>query len=169
MASTGGGSASKIEGAILKDLKVLRDDRGFLMEMLRCDDPFFERFGQAYMTCCAPGVAKAWHYHKEQTDHFVCLRGQALVVLYDSRADAPSREQTMEVLLEAPPGGALQPQLLRIPPGVLHGFASRTPEEAWILNIPNRPYRYESPDEFRLPWNSPEVPYSWPAYIQRGG
>lgn len=169
MTSKHGEAQPKIEGIILKELKVLRDDRGFLMEMLRCDDPFFERFGQVYVTCCAPGVAKAWHYHKEQTDHFICMKGHALVALYDSRTDSPSRGQTMEVILEAPPGGGSPPRLLRIPPGVIHGFAAARDDEAWILNVPNRPYRYASPDEFRLPWNSPEVPYSWPAHIQRGG
>jgi dTDP-4-dehydrorhamnose 3,5-epimerase len=162
-------SAQKIEGVILKPLKVLHDDRGFLMEMLRCDDPFFERFGQVYVTCCAPGVAKAWHYHKEQTDHFVCMKGRALVVLYDPRPSSPSRGEIMEVLLGAPPGGGGAPQLLRIPAGVVHGFAATQGDEAWILNVPNRPYRYDSPDEFRLPWNSPEVPYTWPADTQRGG
>jgi len=26
------------------------------MEMLRCDDPMFEKFGQVYITTCYPGV-----------------------------------------------------------------------------------------------------------------
>ena len=39
------------------------DERGRLMEMLRCDDPIFKGFGQVYLTTAYPGVVKAWHYH----------------------------------------------------------------------------------------------------------
>ncbi len=78
-----------IEGVRTKDLKVIPDERGFLMEMLRSDDEIFERFGQVYITCCNPNVVKGWHYHKKQIDHFVCLSGMAHVVLDDSRQDSP--------------------------------------------------------------------------------
>jgi dTDP-4-dehydrorhamnose 3,5-epimerase len=36
------------------------------MEILRRDDPIFQKFGQVYMTTNYPGVVKAWHYHKKQ-------------------------------------------------------------------------------------------------------
>ena len=35
-----------IEGVKTKALKVIADERGFLMEMLRSDDEIFENFGQ---------------------------------------------------------------------------------------------------------------------------
>ncbi len=60
-------------------------------------------------------------------------------------------------------------KLLLIPWGVIHGFAADERDEAWILNVPKRPYRYASPDEFRLAWNGSGVPYAWTAHIQRGG
>jgi dTDP-4-dehydrorhamnose 3,5-epimerase len=34
-----------IEGVKVKKLKVVPDERGRLMEILRCDDPMFEKFG----------------------------------------------------------------------------------------------------------------------------
>jgi dTDP-4-dehydrorhamnose 3,5-epimerase len=61
---------AKIEGVIVKKLRVIPDERGFLMEMLRCDDDFFKAFGQVYLSVAYPGVVKGWHYHKHQTDHF---------------------------------------------------------------------------------------------------
>ena len=64
-----------IDGVIVKPLKVIPDERGWLMEMLRADDPFFQKFGQCYLTVVYPGVVKGWHYHKKQTDHFVCVQG----------------------------------------------------------------------------------------------
>ncbi|MCL4415477.1 MAG: dTDP-4-dehydrorhamnose 3,5-epimerase, partial [Actinobacteria bacterium] len=47
-----------IEGVKIKKLKVIPDERGRLMEMLRCDDDFFTKFGQVYMTTAYPGVVK---------------------------------------------------------------------------------------------------------------
>jgi dTDP-4-dehydrorhamnose 3,5-epimerase len=52
-----------IEGVVARAQRLIPDDRGFLMEMLRSDWPEFKRFGQAYMTACYPGIVKAWHYH----------------------------------------------------------------------------------------------------------
>ncbi len=158
-----------IQGVAVKPLRCLVDDRGFLMEILRSDEPMFERFGQVYLTCCRPGFAKAWHYHREQTDHFMCLRGRCLVVLYDNREGSPTRGQVQEFRLAAPPGGEDEAMLLKIPRLVVHGFAALDEEEAHILNIPTALYRYDAPDELRLPWNSPEVPYAWPPHVTAGG
>lgn len=162
-----------IDGVRIKNLKSIPDERGFLMELLRCDEEVFERFGQVYITGCTKGVAKAWHYHKEQTDHFVCVWGKALVVLYDMRTESPTVGKTQEVVLEAPPPSSEKagrtPLLVKIPPLVTHGFTALDCDEARIINIPTIPYRYENPDEFRFPWNSPEIPYAWPPGVKKGG
>lgn len=92
-----------IQGVQVKPLRVFPDDRGLLMEMLRADEPIFEQFGQAYITACSRGVAKAWHYHRQQTDHFVCVVGTALVVLYDMRDDSPTRGTVQDFTLHSPP------------------------------------------------------------------
>ncbi|HUV82202.1 MAG TPA: dTDP-4-dehydrorhamnose 3,5-epimerase, partial [archaeon] len=39
-----------IDGVNIKNLKVVPDERGWLMEILRCDDDIYEQFGQVYMT-----------------------------------------------------------------------------------------------------------------------
>lgn len=145
-----------IRGAQLKRLRLIPDDRGFLMEMLRSDWPEFERFGQAYLTACYPGAIKAWHYHKRQTDHFVCVSGMARVVLFDDREDSPTRGVVNEFHL-----GHLNPVLLKIPPLVYHGFTAEGGQTALIVNFPTELYNYEAPDEHRLPYDDPSIPYSW--------
>lgn len=160
---------SRIPGVVVKPLRLIPDDRGFLMEMLRADDPVFEQFGQVYITGCRRGVAKAWHYHKEQTDHFIGVWGRALVVLCDLRGGSPAYKVCEEYILEAPPCKEYDPILLKIPPGVVHGFTALEGEEARIVNIPTQVYRYDDPDEYRYPWNSPEIPYQWPDFVTRGG
>jgi dTDP-4-dehydrorhamnose 3,5-epimerase len=145
-----------IHGVVVKPLRVIPDDRGYLMEMLRCDDPFFERFGQSYLTAAYPGVIKGWHYHKVQVDHFVCVSGIAKVVLYDNREDSPTRGELQQFFM-----GHLNPILLLIPRLVLHGFTAVGAEPALIINFPTDPYNYQEPDEFRVAWNSPDIPYDW--------
>ena len=145
-----------IQDVVVKPLRVIPDDRGYLMEMLRCDDPFFERFGQSYLTAAYPAVVKGWHYHKIQVDHFVCVSGLAKVVLYDRREGSPTHGELQEFFM-----GQLNPILLRIPPLVLHGFTAVGRDPALIINFPSDPYDYQDPDEFRVAWNSPEVPYDW--------
>ena len=74
-----------ISGVMVKQLKVIPDERGRLMEILRSDDEAFIKFGQVYMTTAYPGVIKGWHYHKLQTDNFAVVQGMIKLVLYDSR------------------------------------------------------------------------------------
>ena len=63
-----------IEGVKTKSLRVIPDERGWLMEILRSDErDLFSTFGQVYVSATYPGVVKAWHYHKEQVDNFACV------------------------------------------------------------------------------------------------
>src|SRR5215470_19678966 len=104
-----------IDGVVLKNLKVIPDERGWLMEIFRRDDPFFQQFGQVYLTVAYPGVVKGWHFHKRQTDHFACVKGNMKVVLYDGREDSPTKGLVNEFFL-----GELNPMLVVIPNFVLH-------------------------------------------------
>lgn len=145
-----------IQDAQVKTLKVIPDERGRLTEMLRCDDDIFRGFGQVYMTTAYPGVVKAWHYHKKQWDHFVCVRGMMKVVLYDSREDSRTHGEVNEFFL-----GEHRPILLQIPPLVYHGFKCISEYEAIVINCPTEVYDYENPDEFRVDPHHNDIPYDW--------
>lgn len=145
-----------IDGVKLKDLKVIPDDRGLLMEMWRSDDPDFQKFGQCYVTMVYPGVIKAWHYHRKQIDHFVCVSGMAKVVLFDDRKDSPTRGETNTFVI-----GWQRQRMIIIPNGVYHGFTPVGTDPAMIVNIPTEVYNYDEPDEFRLPYDDPSIGYDW--------
>jgi len=145
-----------IDGVRVKRLRVVPDERGYIMEMLRSDWAEFERFGQVYTTAVYPGAVKAWHYHRVQTDHFVCLHGMAKVVLYDSREYSPTHEEIDEFFM-----GHLNPILLKIPPGVMHGLKGISPDLTLVVNIPTELYNYDEPDEHRLPAHTKQIPYNW--------
>lgn len=149
-------SKELIDGVSLKPLKKIIDDRGFLMEILRSDWKEFEKFGQAYITVCNPDVAKAWHYHKIQTDHFAVLNGTAKVVLYDARGDSKTFGRINEFIMSLD-----EPFLLKIPKLVFHGFTPVGNSPATILNIPTQLYDYSKPDEFRRPYNWNGIKYDW--------
>ena len=145
-----------IHGVHVKPLKVIADERGYLMEMLRCDDPFFQRFGQTYVSVAYPGVVKGWHYHKLQTDHFVIVKGMMKVVLYDQRTDSPTKGMVNEFFM-----GEKNPVLVTIPPDVVHGMKGVGTEPAMLINVPTEPYRHDQPDEYRIDPHENDIPYRW--------
>lgn len=150
------GKDKTIFGVMVKKLSPIKDERGYLVELLRSDWKEFEKFGQAYLTVCKPGFAKAWHFHKKQTDNFTCVKNNALVALYDNRPESPTRGIVNEFVI-----GEKNPCLIKIPPRVIHGFSAHGKKEAYIINIPNELYNYDKPDEFRLPFDDKTVPYKW--------
>lgn len=145
-----------IEGVTTRKLRLIPDERGYLMEILRSDWEEFEKFGQVYVTAVYPGVVKAWHYHRHQTDHFACLQGMAKVVLYDGREGSPTKGEVNEFFI-----GPLNPLLIKIPPSVMHGFKGLGPGLTLMVNVPTELYNYDSPDEYRLPPHTDQIPYDW--------
>ena len=154
--------AQLIAGVQTKKLKWLCDDRGRLMEMIRCNDEIFRGFGQVYATTVKPGVVKAWHYHKKQEDSFVPLVGKLRIGLYDARENSPTKGQVQEFLLDA-----ADPCVFQIPRGVFHGFECAGDVESMVLNVPNMPYDHEHPDEYRIDPFKNDIPFKWNA--TRGG
>ena len=145
-----------IDGVKVKKLKVIPDERGRLMEMVRCDDEDFVKFGQVYMTTAYPGVVKGWHYHKKQYDNMVVVRGMMKIVLYDNRKNSPTHGEINEFF-----AGPHNPVRVTIPPGVCHGFKCVGAEEAVVVNTVTEPYDYKNPDEFRFPPHGDDIPYDW--------
>lgn len=145
-----------IDGVKTKKLKVIPDERGRLMEMLRSDDEEFVKFGQIYMTTAYPGVVKGWHFHKVQLDNFVVVRGMMKIVLFDSREGSPTFGEVNEFFL-----GEHNTIMLQIPNYVYHGFKCISEEEAIVINCPTEVYNYKEPDEFRVHPHDNDIPYDW--------
>ncbi|HBU69948.1 MAG TPA: dTDP-4-dehydrorhamnose 3,5-epimerase [Elusimicrobia bacterium] len=145
-----------IDGVKVKQLKPHCDERGRVMELMRSDWPEFIRFGQVYMTTAYPGVVKGWHYHKKQTDSFICVKGMMKVVLYDSRKGSKTKGEVNEFFI-----GEHNPMLVQIPKNVYHGFKCISETEAMIINAPTETFNYKEPDEYRLPADTKKIPYNW--------
>ena len=145
-----------IDGVRIKELRLIPDERGWLMEMLRSDDGIFQKFGQVYVSVAYPGVVKGWHYHKIQTDFFTIVAGMMKVVLYDARPESPTKGEVNEFFM-----GEQNPLLITIPPGVLHGMKAVGGKRAYLVNCPTEPYNHQSPDEHRVDPHDGEIPYDW--------
>jgi dTDP-4-dehydrorhamnose 3,5-epimerase len=146
----------RIHGVKTKALRLVPDERGWLMEILRADDAdLFTKFGQVYVSATYPGVVKAWHYHREQVDNFACIAGMVKLVLVDTRPDSPTKGVTNEFFV-----GVQNPMLVQVPNLVYHGWKCVSPETSLVVNVPNEPYSYTEPDEYRLAAHD-TLPYDW--------
>jgi dTDP-4-dehydrorhamnose 3,5-epimerase len=146
----------RIEGVKVKPLKMIPDERGWLMEVLRADETdLFTTFGQVYVSATYPGVVKAWHFHRKQVDNFACLAGMIKLVLIDTRDGSATKGAVNEFFL-----GTDQRILVQIPALVYHGWKCISTEMSMVLNIPSEPYHYHEPDEYRLEPHG-TLPYDW--------
>ena len=153
---TDAGGSGRIAGVVVRDLRVNRDPRGTLTELLRADwpDVFGAEmpFAQVYTSTTGPGVARdedKWHVHRHQTDRFYCVAGRIVVAIADGRAGSATNGAVMLVELAAS-DDAPAPLMVTIPPGTLHGFVVTSPGPATLLNFPNR--LYDPVDEGRTPF-----------------
>jgi dTDP-4-dehydrorhamnose 3,5-epimerase len=135
-----------IAGVKIKPLRVVADERGWLMEILRADETeLFTRFGQVYVSATYPGVVKAWHYHRKQIDNFACIAGMVKLVLIDTRTGSPTEGAVNEFFI-----GVHNPTLVQVPNLVYHGWKCIGSEASLVVNVPDEPYRRDEPDEYRL-------------------
>jgi len=78
------------------------------------------------------------------------------VGLYDAREDSPTHGEVQEVFL-----GEQSMVLLKIPIGVMHGYKTIGVEPSLLLNLPTMVYNPAQPDEYRLPYDTDQIPYNW--------
>jgi len=150
------GPQRTIEGVKVKLLRRIADERGWLMEILRADEPdLFAKFGQVYVSATYPGVVKAWHYHRKQVDNFACVAGMVKLVLIDTRVGSPTEGTINEFFI-----GDHSPALIQVPNLVYHGWKCISAEPSLVVNVPTEPYDRNEPDEYRLePHGS--LAYDW--------
>jgi dTDP-4-dehydrorhamnose 3,5-epimerase len=146
----------RIDGVKTKALRMIPDERGWLMEILRSDETdLFSAFGQVYISATYPGVVKAWHYHKRQVDNFACIAGMVKLVLVDTRPDSPTNGAINEFFI-----GTQAPMLVQVPNLVYHGWKCVSTDLAMVINVPTEAYKYSEPDEYRIePHHT--LPYDW--------
>jgi dTDP-4-dehydrorhamnose 3,5-epimerase len=148
---------STIEGVVAREVRHVPRDHGVITENYRAEwDPTGLPVGQVYQSRLYPGAIGAWSCHMKSIDRLFVNQGQLKVVLYDARPGSLSEGELMELHI-----GDFRPTFVVIPVGVWHGIQNVGPTDALMLNFPTHAYDYEDPDHWRLPYDSPEIPYTW--------
>ena len=114
-------SADLIAGVRIEPYALWPDDRGYFLEIARLGEGLVAQFpspgSQVSAALNYPGIIKAFHFHKFQTDYWVPAAGLLQVALVDLR-----RESATFGLKNTLYAGALRPWQLMIPPGVTWPF-----------------------------------------------
>ena len=116
-------------------LKIISDNRGKVMRMLRTDSQVFEKFGEIYFSTIYHQSIKGWHLHKESTLNYVCIKGKVKLVLFDNRKESSTKGVYQELILS--------PEdyfLVTIPPNIWNGFKGLDKNESIIANCLTLPH-----------------------------
>ena len=125
----------KIEGVVITELKIIRDERGQVMHMMRNDSDVFKSFGEIYFSTIFEDKIKAWHLHKEATLNYACISGEVRLVLYDDREESKSKGEYEDIILSPK-----KYFLITIPPNIWNGFKGLAKGESIIANCLNLPH-----------------------------
>ena len=151
-------SPDLISGVEISPFALWPDDRGYFLEVARLGQGLVAEFPAASTQISTalnyPGIIKAFHYHKFQTDYWVAAAGLLQVALVDLRCG--SRTFGVKNTLYI---GALRPWQLLIPPGVAHGYKVIGEQPSVLVYITNR--TYDPQDEGRIPHNDTAIAYDW--------
>jgi dTDP-4-dehydrorhamnose 3,5-epimerase len=144
-----------IEGVTCREVRSVVTANGVTTELYRNDWGIVDGdFQQALHVALRSGAVSAWHQHHERWDFLFAVGGHIRLVLYDPREDSATHGQ-VDVLHLAPQ----RPMLVAVPPYIWHGVQNLSSGGSSFLNFFDRPYDYDDPDEWRLPPDSPEIPY----------
>ena len=138
-----------IPGVEVIPLRRFEDERGWFAE-LRRDSRLPRRTVQTNLSFSRRGVIRGLHFHERgQDDLFVCLSGNARVVVLD-------RESGETFTLDI---GDDNPVAVWIPGHHAHGFEALT--DVLFLYHVTEEYDPADPDEHEIPWDDPRVADLW--------
>ena len=124
-----------IEGVKITKLKIISDQRGKVMHMLRNDSSIFQKFGEIYFSTIFKDSIKGWHLHSESYLNYACIYGKTKLVLYDDRVNSSTKGKFHEIILSRD-----NYFLVTIPPNVWNGFKGLEFEESIIANCLTLPH-----------------------------
>jgi dTDP-4-dehydrorhamnose 3,5-epimerase len=151
----------EIEGLLIIELNIFKDDRGFFTE--RYNEEKFHSLGinanfvQDNHSRSIPGVVRGLHcqYSPVQSKLVGAIKGSIWDVAVDIRPNSPTYGKYFATELSDKNG-----KLLWIPGGFAHGFCVLGDEEADVLYKVDALYNQAS--ERGVLWSDPELAIDWP-------
>lgn len=103
-----------------------------------------------------PGFVKGWGLHEKHEDRYLILQGEMELVLFDPRDDSPTRGQICKILMTEH-----DRRIVNIPTHVWHAEHNVGTTDVVVIDLPTLPYDHANPDKYRLPIDTPLIPYSF--------
>jgi dTDP-4-dehydrorhamnose 3,5-epimerase len=148
--------ARQVDGALFRPTTTHADHLGALTEIFSIGWSFTDApIVHVYEVTVRPGQIKGWVVHSTYDDRLYFANGCAKIALYDAREGSPT-----EGLVTVRFFGAHDRGLFVIPRGVYHAIRNVGAADLTFINMPTRAYDYASPDKYRLPPDSPAIPYT---------
>ena len=152
MVSSDTGAARLPLGVRLRDLPQHADDRGFLVELTSTTLGDDARPAQWTVLQSTANTVRGMHVHVRHTDWITVVGGVAMLGLVDLRSGSMDDAARATVSMRA-----ISPQVLTIPPGVLHGIF--TPESSVILN--GLSHEFDAADDHAACYDDPHLGLAW--------
>ena len=126
----------------IKKLNKFEDGRGWLAEIYRNDEIDY-RPAMSYVSLTKKGVIRGPHEHKFQSDCFVFLGpGNFEVYLWDNQEKSETNGEHMKIEV-----GEDNPNMIIVPPGVVHGYKCVSEVDGLSINLPDKLYKGEGKKE----------------------
>lgn len=109
-----------------------------------------------YSFTIRPGIIKGWGLHKTHEDRYFIMYGDMEVVLYDPREESPTKEMVCKIVLSE-----RRRRLMNIPAGIWHADHNIGTKDVLVINFPTIQYDHTSPDKYRLPLDTDQIPYKF--------
>jgi dTDP-4-dehydrorhamnose 3,5-epimerase len=123
-------SDSSIQGVLLTPLKHIPHPKGDLYHGMRCSDPGYNGFGEAYFSTVNKGDVKPWKKHLRMTLNLVVPVGKIRFVILDMRDGSVTFGGRMLVEI-----GPENYQRLTVPPGLWMAFEGMNDGLNLLLNM----------------------------------
>lgn len=121
---------SNIDGVLLTPLKIIDVPGGDVLHGIKCSDPGYTGFGEAYFSMVEPGVVKAWKRHRKMALNLIVPLGTVRFVIYDDRQNSVSNGKYQEVILSRE-----NYCRMTVPPMLWMGFQGVNKNTSMLLNI----------------------------------
>ncbi len=144
-----------IDGVVIKQIIMHRDERGFFAELLKTGDETFHEIKQTSYSETRPGVIKAFHVHN-YWEVWCVIKGHARVVLYDGRSESLTYGKTQVVFT-----GEENLQTIAIPPNVAHGYEAVGETAMGIIYHAEEPYDLSRRQIEHISYNDPTINFQW--------
>ena len=146
-----------IEGVSVRSMPKHIDERGSVVEIYDSRWNWHSTPVEfAYCFTIRPGFVKGWAIHHDHEDRYCLLRGEMELVLFDPRPGSSTLGEVSKITLSE-----FGDRLINIPKLVWHAERNLGTDDVVVINLPTQPYNHENPDKYRLPIDTPLIPYSF--------